>query len=157
MIKKRKEALKYAREVLNSIPHINQGGCLISAYAMYKYLSNYYPDLFGSDIVIVQYARQFDDHLTNQNFILGTELNAVSATHFGLSINNGKTAFDSRGKIGRYEDYSDKYKLIIPHDQTVSFVLSALMDKTWNPSFDRKKYIPVIEEKLKIEFLGIKH
>lgn len=150
MIKGRRKALNQARKILNDIPNINNGGCLIAAYAMYKYLHNHYNDLFDETIVIVQYAREFGDHLNNQNFIEGTELSAVSATHFGISINNGKTAYDSRGRIGKYEDYSDKYKLIIPHELTTEFVISALNDSAWNPTFNKKKYIPIIQKKLDV-------
>lgn len=148
MIKKRKDIIKYCQSVLNKIPDINAGGCLIAAYATFKYIEKHHPELFDKRICIVQYSRYIDDHVNNRMFIANQESKAVSASHFGISINGGRHAYDSRGK----DTVSlVQYTLVIPHDKTKEFFNSAIKDGMWNPQFNRKKYLPIIEKKLKIK------
>lgn len=145
----RKRALYHCQSVLNCIPNINRGGCLISAYAIFLYFKKHAPKYFNENVVLVQFSRQFSDHLHNKYFIESLELNAVSATHFGISFDNGNTAYDSNGLITNL-DYNYEYRLVIPNDMTFEFVFSALQDGTWNPDFKRELHIPTIENMLEI-------
>lgn len=139
--------IKECREVLSTIPNINNGGCLIAAYSIFLYYKKYYPKLFKDSLVIVQLSKTPGDIVHNQMYLKNYYDSPCSSNHFGISFNGGKTYYDSEGLIS-VSEYS--YKLIIPHKLTKEFTVKALKSSTWNSKFKRKKYVPKIESKLQI-------
>lgn len=67
--------LKELREYLNSIPNINEGGCLISAYSMYLYLKK--TNQLPSNFKILQIAEPI-----LQRFLLIRQLQSTDPTKF---------------------------------------------------------------------------
>jgi len=126
---------------LKDIPNLNCGGCLIAAYSVYKKVIN------NSNVRIVQLSNYSGDKNLQHNmaFVKGINKVATSAHHFGITMDNGKTIYDSTGIYTKYVDY-----YIIPRDKTHEFCKSAILKSSWNNTFDRKTYIPQIFKKLKI-------
>lgn len=127
---------------LEDIHTLNYGGCLIAAYAVYK------KNINNTKIQIVQISSYLGDSdlYRNKEFILGNSKIATSGHHFGITMDNGVTIYDSKGII-----QDDDEKLIIPRNKTHEFCKSAILKSRWNNSFDRKKYVPIIFKRLKIK------
>lgn len=135
-------------EFLNTIEYINEGGCGFSAYAIYLWLKkeNKLPEDF--EIVYLYWNKQ--DYKYNQRFISGEESTATSCTHACIYMN--KKYFDSEGSVDIDDTFYRAIMSITPSIIDI-FMQSSLEDEyIWNPRFDREYYVPIIEEKLGINF-----
>lgn len=136
-MKRLKEALK----VINKIPNINGGGCLIAAYAVYLYLRKYnelsdfslicYNDLLNEDT---------NEHLLFEKYIKYKGKPYI-ADHYAIYYEDNEYLLDG-----------NQYKnvIILPNYYNFNklYKESMLVDD-WCETFDRK-YIRVIERKLGI-------
>jgi hypothetical protein len=169
---KDKELFNHILKLFNSIdiPYINYGGCLYSAYAVYRKLE--LEGKLNSDIAIVQlssYSKYDIDH--NLDFISGNNDKPISSSHFVLTFDGGKTALDSNGIISigddnnwsvkhklNYDSSSEyKYHLVIPQNMTETFSINALTYGGWNRDFCRATGVPMINKILGIDLPIIKN
>lgn len=138
------DACKY----LKTIPTIDNGGCLIAAYAIYLVLKK--RNALPSSFRIVSFARDYlaDKYSINSRFITGQSNTLAVTSHYGFTL-DGVTYRDSKGVIP-----NDKYKyiLVIPFEMTEEYCVQSLLLPDWNSIFNRDKYVPLIELKLGIEF-----
>lgn len=145
------EVLKYLR----SINNIHNGGCLVSAYAYYLWLKNNNLLTQNFQIAVLE---NFDDEgfgnkhwiSANHAFINGKRKNATASHHFGWTFDNGKKVLDASLENQHYD-----YQLLVPHEATEKFCLSALNYGSWNWAFERKFWIPEISAKLGINLSNI--
>jgi hypothetical protein len=83
---------------------------------------------------------------SNAKFITGATDNATSGAHFAWTYDCSR--FDdcetAGGEIDALEWYDDY--LIIPEHLTDKFSVSALNHGTWNVCFNRRLYLPEMEE-----------
>lgn len=136
-MKRLKEALK----VINKIPNINKGGCLIAAYATYLYLKKY-DEL--SDFSLICY-----------NDVLNKDTNEHSLFEKYIKYNGKPHIADHYAIHYEGEEYlldGNQYKrvIILPNYYNFNklYKESMLVDD-WCEAFDRK-YIRIIERKLGI-------
>lgn len=131
-----------ARRFLASIPDINEGGCLLSAYAYYL---NEHNHSRGESVHIVQLARgeckwEYEENL---KFINGKSNSCYSSNHFGWTYDGGISVYDCYGKV-RLSRY--KYILLIPQHLTSKFCIDALNYGCWNDTFERENHLTNIEQ-----------
>lgn len=142
------KTLKEIQQYLNSIPYINEGGCGISAYAMYLWLNKnklINKSLFKKSFKFVLLYRSYseDFYINNQNVLRNHSGNAVAPAHMVIYYNN--KYLDSTGVV----DISE-YKWV-QHVTDEWFIQNCINNIiTWNNSFDRK-HVPQIESMLNIE------
>ena len=125
---------------INDIPELNYGGCLIAAYSVYRKVIN------NPNVRVVQLSKYSNDFEISHNkeFIAGKESKPMPGYHFGITINNGETIYDSNGI---YTNHVNFY--IIPRHKTHEFCKKAILGPYWNNSFNRR-HVPEILKKLKI-------
>ena len=126
---------------LRNIPYINEGGCAIAAITIKRFLK--INKNIKCDII---YRHNFkDEYNINVNALRNLD-DPISCNHAFISLK--KSAFDCEGK-----QYFKNHCIKMP-EKLVIASLNKLDE--WNPSFKRKKYIPIIESKLKIDLSDIK-
>lgn len=132
--------------LLNNISNINSGGCLYAAYAIYESLKklNLHKN---EDLVIIQFSYSKHQIKNNKDFINGETDTASSSSHFGISVDGGKTAYDSEGLV---EEGEYNYYLIIPNKMIEVFCNSSLQGGNWSSNFNRKIEVPKINILLQI-------
>lgn len=138
------KTLDDVREYLSSINNINCGGCGIAAYAMYLWLkeNNQLDKAFMFVLGYTSYSEE--NYINNQNVLRDKNGQGVGCSHMFI-FHNGRY-IDSDGIINPTE-----YKWV-QHVKEEWFIKNCVSNaKTWNYTFDRKN-IPLIEEKLKINF-----
>lgn len=137
-----KTTFKQTINFLSKIDTISCGGCGVAALTLYHAAKKE-----GKEPKIYFIYSNWDDESikTNEAFIEGKKKKATSCFHIVLKI--GRRYYDGEGVVD-ISKYS--YHKII---ETPLIVLeSAICNKgVWNPTFDREKYIPMIED-----FIGIK-
>lgn len=120
--------LKAAYSLIKNIPNLNYGGCLYAAYGVYLHLVA----KGFKNVNIVQLDYDNSAYIrTNKSYISNKSNNVTSGMHFGVSINNGKTVYDTDGLCIYAE------KLVIPFEFTTKFAINSLKYGTWNPKFDQ--------------------
>jgi len=139
--------LNQVLEFLNEIPCINQGGCGISALAVYRWLkkNNSLSDDFA--IIYLHYWDNNDMELNN-NFISGESKVATSCSH-AIFRYNGKL-YDSNG-IHRGVDVSTTNHVVITVKDIERFMRASLSVSNWNTCFSREQAIPLINKKLQVD------
>lgn len=150
MTKRIDYAIGKVTSYLREIPDIDSGGCLVAAYAIYKFLIR--NDLLPDSFVIVAASaasRPEQSHTENTNFLKGISSHAVPANHFLYSLDGGLTLYDVYGINQRYQ--SDNWlRCIIPKEHIDRFYDSAMACEKWNRHFKRHTWIPAINEKFGI-------
>lgn len=132
------------RSFMNTIPCINHGGCGISALAMYDAAVK---EKLNSKIV---YAYDWwNSETINQQYKKGKTLYAASAAHVMISIND--VLYDSEGEK-EYDDF--EWFLSADDEITREHLVNSLNHGSWNPIFDRKTWLPVIEKFIGYKLLG---
>lgn len=147
--------LKELREYLNSIPNINKGGCLISAYSMYLYLkkTNQLPDGFK----IIQIAQ--DD---TQRFFLLRNLQSSDPTKYTAGCDHAMCQvdgiiFDSDESRPIDIDIVAMASSVAVNPETQSaHIIAQINTDRWNNSFNREKHIPEIQRELGIDLSMLK-
>ena len=144
------EVLRY----LSSIENINRGGCGIAALAIYRWLKKHNRLKDTKIIFLYDYtARQLYDvnyQILNNN----SDGTPEGAPHIILERLN--KYLDSDGYLKkRYINFQYSSKLIV----NTEFLLKALNSNaglgSWNKAFNRKKQIPKIAKKLKIDLSDV--
>lgn len=131
-------------ESLNHIENLNCGGCLFACFGVYKKLLSL--GIRGENVVIVQFSIWGDSDIEhNKLFLSNKKKNACSSAHFGLSIDGGKTVYDSTGKIDK-EMYN--FSLIIPNHKITKFCETSLKTSNWNYMFQRRSGVKSIQKTL---------
>lgn len=150
MTKRIDYAIGKVTSYLREIPDIDSGGCLVAAYAIYKFLIR--NDLLPDSFVIVAASaasRPEQSHNTNTAFLEGTGSHAYPAYHFLYSLDNGVTLYDIEGISQRY--HSENWlRCVIPIKDIERFYDSAMTCEDWNRSFKRHTWIPAINQKFSI-------
>ena len=123
--------------VLNDIPYINHGGCLISCYAIWLKLKR------PKNMSIMHLSSNICDINTNAQFLADPSKPPTSGNHFVVSFNGN--LYDSSGVYINNYDYS----LEIPYHKIYKFVKKSLKVGNWNSSFDRSE-VDNINKRLKI-------
>lgn len=147
--------LKELREYLNSIPNINRGGCLISAYSMFLYLkkTNQLPEGFK--------ILQISDNVV-QRFLLMRQLESKDPTKYTGGCQHamcrvGGIIFDS-GESRPIDIDPIAFASSVPVDpETQSeYIIAQINTDGWNDEFNREKYVPAIAEELGIDLSNIR-
>lgn len=139
------------RHFLSGIPHINEGGCALAAYAIYLWLKKRGElDDFQIKYVYGGFFGPEESYLNNYERLINHD---PSAPMQGC----GHALFRYHGKywdVDEEMDPDDYYReLDIPTDQVEELIPESLTaEKAWNPCFDRKHYSNIIEETLDIKF-----
>lgn len=147
--------LKELREYLNSIPNINEGGCLISAYSMYLYLKK--TNQLPSNFKILQIAEPI-----LQRFLLIRQLQSTDPTKFTGGLQHAMclvdgVIFDSKEARPLDIDLLAKTCSIPVDPETQSeYIIAQINTAGWNTSFNREKFVPEIEKELGIDLSFVK-
>ena len=141
--------MKTLNDVLNflsDIPTINQGGCVISAFAVYKWLkkNNSLSDDFA---ILYLHYWDSDDMEVNTAFLSGESEEVTSCSH-AIFRYNGKL-YDSNGEHSIQP--GTVYTLEITVEHIDRFVQASLKSYNWNSSFNRHRFVPQIEKELELE------
>ena len=139
------EDFKAVLGFLNTIPYINNGGCAISALAMYRWLKA--NNKLGNNTSFYFLEDDEDQHMQNKRCLAIKHGKPTSCDHAVLNYNG--IHIDSRGKYNIHEPY----KLEIRDE---NFIVKAINNiRTWNYFFQREEQIPVIEMQLGIDLSDI--
>ena len=119
------------RKFLSSIPFINSGGCAISALAMYEVAKK-----LGIDAHIIYLYDDLERYSQNSYYKLVSRDQPRSCDHAickidGMYIDCMQTVNTS----------NFNYAHILPK----YVVIDSIIKDRWNPTFDRQRYLPVIE------------
>ena len=145
---KLKQVLKY----LNNIPNINDGGCGVSALAIYRWIKAHYQVKNVEILFCYGCWRSVWDYRNNKQVFRIGKGNLSSPSHVVLKYKN--FIFDSSGII---KDLKSEFPNI--HKATrLNLFISVLNDlNEWNDSFERKpKVIKNIEKYLNINLSDVK-
>lgn len=129
------------KRFLAGIPEINEGGCGIAAYIMQKWLKS---KGIPAEIVYLYNNRYDKNFLHNQNQISKEEILSHACSHAGVLV---KGKFQDCNGIS---PLSDAYHVLSEED-----CLNSINNGIWNPEFYRGMWIPIIEERVKINLNAI--
>jgi hypothetical protein len=145
------QVLKY----LSRIPRINNGGCGVSALAIYRWLEK--EKLLIKNSILKHkdtrfvFLYEFDnEHLfkNNKKAINNPNVEAIAPNHAVIFHKGNYIDCDGTVNISRYE--------WIQNIRNEEFILRANNNVDyWNPDFDRNKYIKLIEKRLNINLSDI--
>ena len=138
--------LNQVLEFLNEIPCINQGGCGISALAVYRWLkkNNSLSDDFA---ILYLHYWETSDMVLNNNFLSGESKKATSCSHAIFRYNG--VLYDSNGI--HEVDVATTNHVVIPSKDVERFMKSSLADSRWNSMFSREQAIPLININLEVD------
>jgi len=140
--------LNYVRIKLRHIPNINRGGCGIAVLAVYMFLKkwNKLPESFQVVTLYSDIYGEEHNYETNSNFINNNSSKAAPCSHFAFMIDNH--IMDCNETL---LEFKIEKMLVVPQDKTETFLRTAINTYGWNTSFNRTKYIPIINKMLKIK------
>ena len=144
------EVLRY----LNSIENINCGGCGVVALAVYRWLEKHNKLKDAKIVFLYDYTAR---RLYDVNYqILNNLSNGIPEGAPHIILERLNKYFDSDGYLKkRCINYKYSSKLIV----NAEFLLKALNSNarlgSWNKAFNRKKQIPKIAKKLKIDLSDV--
>jgi len=132
------------RDYLSSISYIDQGGCGIAALAMYRWLKMNE----GVKVKFVYLDSREYNHNQNKQYIEKKDGCPNACNHIAISYNKEFIDCSSVVDISMYT-----FRIVTANE-------SALIDTinnigSWNESFDREKYIPLIEKKLGVKLSDV--
>lgn len=137
--------LKEVRKYLNSIPYINNGGCAVSALAMYLWLKN--NKKVNKDTRIVYFYGGVSSWVSNKKALKGDKQTKPAGCYHATLRHKGMF-LDSEG-IQNANHYWKKHTI-----KNISFVKESIREPyNWNTMFNRK-YIEEIENTLNISLLN---
>lgn len=136
---------------INRIANVNSGGCLVVAYAMYKYLTKLCGidpnelELGVYDNSQFRIKRFEEDHMTD---------NPTANDHYAI-IYKG-VAYDSGGELLN-EECGYTFRFVINGSGTFEYLVPRLINKSrdWNTRFNRAAGINKLEEILDINLSEI--
>lgn len=141
------KTFKDVRKFLNSIDYINNGGCAVSALAMYLWLEKHGKLGRNNKIVYLYKSNNITSYAQNQRLIENNGGNGSSCSHAVLKYRG--RLIDCEEKVNT-KDYS--YKQTFNDINLVRLTLNNV--HSWNDSFERDKYIPLIEKTLGVKILA---
>lgn len=150
-------------QFLAKIPSINQGGCLVAAYAFYLH-ENKAKRADNFQLVAVypkgRYNREINSKLdalrkNNLAYINNKSKKASSAEHFVWTFDGGKTLYDADGIFELDGFFAGSKTVVVPHNLTEQFSVSALNNGGWGSDFRRQTGIPKIEQGLNVDLAHI--
>lgn len=149
-IKEKPRSFLEVRKYLSDIPSINQGGCGVAALAMYKWLVKKDKIDYTFSFVLC-YNYQTEEYVNNSHVLRTRKGDAVACHH--VVIYYEQQFLDCNGKMEpsiydtlQFVKYDDAW-----------FMQNAINNKSsWNSMFDRKTWVPEIEEMLDISLKEIK-
>jgi hypothetical protein len=138
------ETFEEVQRFLSSIGVINFGGCGVAAVAMYLWLEEH--GQLGADDKIMYLYRNysFSSYTQNQKLIENNGGNGSSCSHAVLKYRG--CLIDCEEKVSS-KDYA--YKQTFNDINLVRLTLNNI--HSWNECFDRSRFIPLIEKKLKVK------
>ena len=139
---------------LTYIKYLNSGGCGVAAYAVYKHLSIYYPDI-AKEVKLVFFYRKGDNCASANKKAMSNNKFDYVPSHIVLKYD--KFYFDSNFVNRKYQLNAGIIQVVDKlNDFTIALLELINNNKSWNKSFNRKKCIPVIEYNLSIKLKEIK-
>ena len=138
--------LKEVRKYLNSIPFINLGGCLFSAYAMYLWLEK--NNKLTKNTAIALHYRNYDRYEfdINHNILTNNDNSHSPQSCAHATLFHRKRFIDSEKSL---KTPNERYELCLSTTNK-QFILESLKNKdNWNYMFSRE-WISEIEETLEI-------
>lgn len=121
------------RRYLDNIPNLNYGGCGISALVLFDHA-----EAAGlKPKIVFGYSTWDCGYDENKEYKRGNRQYAESASHIFISF--GGKDYDSDG------EYKRKGYWMFDDEITRDHLVDSIRHGCWNPSFDRKKYLPRIE------------
>lgn len=150
MAKEKLKTLAEVRQYLSSIERINQGGCGVAALAMYKWLAKH--DEIDHHFKFVFCYASYDEYTYVNNVgVLKNKIGkAIACEHIGIYYDDKYLDCNSELPLTRYGTIQ-----FVSYDQTW-FIQNAINNiGSWNPAFNRNKWIPKIEKELGISLKEI--
>ena len=144
------EEFEDVRNYLDTIPAISQGGCGISAIAMFRWLVNH--KFSKDDINFVMGYKDLNEFADNSIAFCGDEDLPFACSHIGILIqyNDRDTIIDCNSRWF----FSNYVQSQVVNENAMISSINQI--NQWNGCFNRKKYVPLIEKKLKINLRDIK-
>lgn len=132
------------RRYLNAVPHINNGGCGVSALAMYRWLHK------NNQLDNTKFVFLYNDESTfkNNSQALHNKLCTVEAPTHVVLLHKGK--FIDCEKEVNLSEWGEFIQVV---DES-ELLERGLDEGDWNEAFNRN-YIPKIERKLKVDLSDI--
>jgi hypothetical protein len=137
---------------LNEIPHINQGGCGISALAIYRWCKAHRVKVNERPFVIITSDIEEVNH--NNPLIQNGEINNNLA-YLHIVIDIGGKLHDSTGDED--EDNQGNFRSWYLRCEPINEqqLIELINESSWNPWFDRDPYVRVIENRLGIDLSDV--
>jgi len=139
------------REFLNTIPSINSGGCGVAALAMYRWVEKYMPE-YKADVIIHMFHRKKDHYSSNRKLIKNNSFcnDLLAPSHIGIEIKKMTPVLDCERTLKK-----EQYGFVIKTNSEDVLINAINNVDTWNPMFNRKKRVPLIEEELDIDLSDV--
>lgn len=143
------------RDYLKTIPNLNEGGCLISAYSMYLYLRK--TKQLPNDFKIYHIARpELQRFMLDKSFNSDTpEKYAVGCDH-ALIYTNGMVFDSEEERLLDIDIIASVNSIKIDPSGKERHILAHINVAGWNKKFDRSTYVPQIANELGIDLSNIK-
>ena len=139
------------REFLNSIPSINSGGCGVAALAMYRWIEKNMLE-YKVDVIFHMFHREKNQYKNNKKLIKTNQYcnDLVAPSHIGIQIKNVTPVLDSEKTLDKHS-----YVFVIKTNSEDVLINALNNVDTWNPMFNRKKRVPLIEKRLGIDLSDV--
>lgn len=139
-------------EYLNSVDNINRGGCGIAALAIHRWLEK---NNMLRDTKIVFLYDYITRSIYDTNYqILKNNNNGIPEGAPHIVVKRLKKYIDSEGVLSaKYINFRYVFRLEVDSE----FLLTAINNNlhVWNASFNRKKELPRIAKRLKIDLSDV--
>lgn len=141
---KRTPVLQDALACLESIPHLNHGGCGISALAISRWASKHGFEI-GDRPFVVLCDDEWDVNACNSH-LENDDLDNAWFSHLAIEIDG--TLYDSNGEVTEW--------LRCPYQLSEDELLYALNKISgWNSDFQRERNVPIIEIGLDVDLSDV--
>jgi len=141
------EILRKLLKQLNKIDSINSGGCGIAALAIYRFLEKH--NLINNTKIIYLYA--YDDASIYYNNIHNQKNNSILDAPAHVILKHENSYIDSRGIKDRIICNWKEYK----QELNVKELLISVKKSDWNPFFNKRDSIPLIEKIFDIDLSDV--
>lgn len=142
-----KTTFKQTINFLSEINYINRGGCGVAALALFHAAKKEGKD---PKIYFIYSSWDQDNIKTNEAFLKGKRKKATSCHHVVVKI--GNRWYDAKGTPDMSLYFDSSWYII---KETPLKLLKSAVDNpgVWNPDFERKKFIPIIERFVGVELV----
>lgn len=143
--------LKDVRKWLSSLPDWDSGGCGVVAFAIYLWMKNQGKDMSTFKIIYKHRSSDGYDYRNNKKYMEGDIDTTLESCYHVLIEYKGKV-FDARDEGKDCLGFHFYDEVVINSDMVEKFMRKSLNEGCWNQRFQRDKYLPKIEKRLKINF-----